>query len=173
MARTYVGTGRRGGHSVVHSETRRPIESVLINIVYFIFGLIEAILALRFIMLLLGANPEAGFTRMVYGLSAPFMAPFDAVFGETVIAGSVFEWSALLAIVIYALVAWAIASLIAAVTPRASAGTVETVEDVHSEAEEAGAYPRDSVAPGEYPQDEYVEGDRRYVGPGGGRVVHR
>lgn len=119
-----------GGHRVVHSEARRPIETILINIVYFIFGVIITILALRFVLLLFGANQSAGFTQLILGLSAPLMAPFFAVFGTTQLGGSVFEWSALLAIAIYALLAWGIASLIDAVTPRSRAGTVETIEEV-------------------------------------------
>lgn len=137
MARA-IRTSSVGGHRVRHEERRLPIEVVLINIVYFIFGVIIAIVALRFVLLLLGANPSAAFTQLIYQLSAPFMAPFEAVFGDTVARGAVFEWSALLAIVIYALIAWGIASLITAVTPRASAGTVEVIEDVHSDAEHEG-----------------------------------
>jgi hypothetical protein len=82
----------------------------------------------------LGANPDAGFTQIIYSLSEPFMAPFFAVFGTTQVNGSVFEWSALLAIIVYALLAWGIGALVSAVTPRASAGTVETMEEAHDEA---------------------------------------
>lgn len=120
----------RGGHRVMRKESRLPIESVLMNIVYFIFGVIEALLAIRFVLLLLGANPDAGFSQLIYALSAPFMTPFQAVFGDTVMRGVVFEWSALLAILVYALLAWGIASLITAVSPRSAASTTEIVEDV-------------------------------------------
>lgn len=131
-----------GGHRVVHSEARRPIETVLINIVYFITGVIITLLALRFLLLLFGANPSAGFSQLIYGLSAPFMAPFYAVFGTTQVEGAVFEWSALLAIAVYALLGWGIASLIDAVTPRSHAGTVETVEEVQTDRD--AVYPVDS-----------------------------
>ncbi len=120
-----------GGHRIVHSERRLPLEAVLINIVYFIFGVIITLLAIRFLLLLFGTNPDAGFTQLIYGLTAPLMAPFFAVFGTTQSGTAVFEWSALLAIAVYALIAWGIAALISAVTPRSSAGTVETVEEVH------------------------------------------
>lgn len=126
-----------GGHRIVHSESRRPIEVVLINVVYFIFGVIDTLIALRFVLLLFGANPRAGFSELIFGLSAPLMAPFFAVFGTTTLGGSVFEWSALLAIVVYALLAWGLAALIDAVTPRSHAGTVETVEEVHEDAAQA------------------------------------
>lgn len=139
MART-ISTSDVGGRRTIHQERRLPIETVLINIVYFIFGVIVVLLAIRFVLLLLGANASAGFTQMIYQLTAPLMAPFAAVFGETVARGVVFEWSALLAIVIYALVAWGIAGLITAVTPRESARTTEVIEEVHSDAERDGVH---------------------------------
>lgn len=122
-----------GQESVVSSETRRPIESVIIGVVYFLFSVIIALLALRFVLLLLGANQEAPFVQFIYAVTAPFMAPFFAVFGRTQIEGSIFEWSALLAIAIYALIAWGIAALIDAVSPRYGASTVETVSEVRED----------------------------------------
>lgn len=133
MARTAMRARAVGQESVVRSEARRPIESILIGIVYFIFSVIIVLLALRFVLLLLGANTAAPFVQLIYALSAPFMAPFQAVFGTTQVEGSIFEWSALLAMAIYALISWGIASLIAALTPRSSASVVETVEETHED----------------------------------------
>lgn len=133
MAHQDLHMSSAGGHRVVHSEARRPLEVVLVNIVYFIFGVIITLLALRFVLLLFAANPEAGFSQLIFGLSTPFMVPFFAVFGATQIGGAVFEWSALLAIAVYALLAWGIAALVDAVTPRSHAGTVETIEEVRED----------------------------------------
>ncbi len=137
MSEHGVRTTAQGGRRVTHTETRLPIERIIVNIIYFVFTVIIVLLALRFVLLLLGANESAGFTQMVYAWSAPFMAPFDAVFGETSVNGSTFEWSALLAIAVYALLAWGISALVEAVTPRASAGTIETHETVEDQAEES------------------------------------
>jgi hypothetical protein len=57
------------------------------------------------------------------------MAPFNAIFGTQIVNGAVFEWSALVAIAVYALVAWLIVALIRALTPRRGPDTVETVEE--------------------------------------------
>jgi len=76
------------------------------QIVWYILGLIEVLLAFRFILKLLGANPGAGFSKLIYSLSYVFSAPFLAVFQRTqVTAGSVFEWSTILAMVVYWIVA--------------------------------------------------------------------
>lgn len=81
------------------------------QVVWYILGLLEVILAFRFLLKLLAANPVAGFTSFVYAISYPFAAPFLAVFPMARIEGSVFEWTTLLAMLVYALVAWGVIKL--------------------------------------------------------------
>lgn len=130
MSEIRQGSHGRTERAVVSSETHRPVEAIIISIVYFVFGFIEVILGLRFLLRLFGANPDAGFVQLIYSIAAPFMAPFEAVFATPQVEGAVFDWSVLLAIAVYALIAWGIASLVRAMTPRRSAGTVEQVEHV-------------------------------------------
>ena len=52
-----------------------------------------------------GVNPGAGFTDFIYSLSQLFVAPFAAVFQRTAIQGSVFEWTTVLAMIVYWVVA--------------------------------------------------------------------
>ena len=77
----------------------------------YLFGLLEILLAFRFVLKLTGANAAAGFTSFIYGTTAIFTAPFRAVFPTTAVSGSVFEWTTLLAIAVYALLGWGIAKL--------------------------------------------------------------
>ncbi|MDP2401421.1 MAG: YggT family protein [Actinomycetota bacterium] len=114
--------------SQVHTEIQSPIESIMARLVWFVFGAIEILIAIRFALMLFGANAEAGFVRLVYGISGVFMAPFVAIFGTDQISGATIEWSALVAIAVYALVAWGIVALIGAVSPRSHARTVERIE---------------------------------------------
>lgn len=81
------------------------------QIVWYILGIIEVLLVFRFLLKLTGANPDAGFTAFVYGGTYVFAAPFLNVFGITQIAGSVFEWTTLLAMAVYAIVAVGIINL--------------------------------------------------------------
>jgi hypothetical protein len=77
------------------------------QVVWYILGIIETLLAFRFILKLLGANPEAGFSSFIYGITYVFATPFLAVFqNNTIIPGSVFEWTTLLAMAVY----WVIAA---------------------------------------------------------------
>ena len=76
------------------------------QIVWYILGVVEILLAFRFVLKLLGANPGAGFSSFIYGTTYVFATPFLAVFQNTrVIAGSIFEWTTLLAMAVYWIVA--------------------------------------------------------------------
>jgi hypothetical protein len=81
------------------------------QIVWYILGLIEVLLAFRLVLKLLGANPAAGFTSLVYGSTYIFTAPFLSVFGITKVAGSVFEWTTILAMFVYFVVGMGIIKL--------------------------------------------------------------
>lgn len=81
------------------------------QIVWYILGVIEALLAFRFVLRLLAANPGATFTNIIYSLSYPFAAPFIAVFRSSHVSAGTFEWTTLLAMVVYWLIAMAIIRL--------------------------------------------------------------
>lgn len=85
------------------------------NIVYYVFGTLELLLVFRLLFRLFGAN-ESGLVSWVYGSTAPFIAPFLGIFPnaatEGVVNTAVFEPATLLAIIVYALIAWGIAKLI-------------------------------------------------------------
>ena len=123
-----ANSGSTDRRSQVHTEVRAPVEVVMSRLVTYAFGVVEVLIAIRFVLKLLGANGTAGFVQFIYGLSGIFMAPFDTIFGAQRVSGAVFEWSALVAIAIYALVAWGIVALISAVNPRDRSETVERVE---------------------------------------------
>lgn len=117
------------GNEVVRSEsvsvpsegTRRAMDVTRINqILYFIFGLINVLLAIRFVLLLLGASQASSFVGLIYGLSHPFVLPFQGIFGEPTFEGSVIEWASLVGIIIYSLVAYGLARLVALIYAPAS-----------------------------------------------------
>lgn len=81
------------------------------QVVWYLLGLVEVLLAFRFILKLLGANPGAGFTDFIYAMSQILVAPFIAVFGISRVQGSTFEWPTLLAMFVYWVIAWGIIKL--------------------------------------------------------------
>ncbi len=92
------------------SPTTKPLLKGT-QIAWYLFSLLGTLLAFRFVLKLTAANPEAGFTSFVYGITWPFTAPFLAVFPTTVVEGSIFEWTTLLAMLVYWMVALAIIRL--------------------------------------------------------------
>jgi hypothetical protein len=89
---------------------RRAMSTKLVRAIYLIFGLIEALLLIRFVLKALGANAEAGFAQLIYGMTGPLVAPFLGLFGSPQAAsGATLELHTLIALVIYALVAWLLA----------------------------------------------------------------
>ncbi len=83
------------------------------QIVWYVLTLLEALLAFRFGLKLLGANAGAGFTSFIYGVTHPFVVAFQAVFRTSrPVEGSVVEWTTLLAMLVYWLIAWGIGRLL-------------------------------------------------------------
>lgn len=97
----------------VATKETAPGSVVLQRVVYYIGGVIIAIIALRFIFQLLGAAEGNPFVDFIYGLSAMFVWPFDGIFGEPTYGFSHFDSAALVAMVIYGLVTVGIAKLFA------------------------------------------------------------
>lgn len=93
-----------------NSPTTKPLYRGT-QIVWYILGVLEVLLAFRFVLKLLAANPGAGFTKFIYGITYVFAAPFLSVFRISQIEGSVFEWTSLLAMFVYFIVAWGIVKM--------------------------------------------------------------
>ena len=100
------------------------------QIVWYALGVIEALLAFRFVLRAMNANAAAGFTSFIYSITAPFVAPFVAVFRSLRVAASTIEWSTLLAMFVYWLVAWAIVKLFVMSKP---VSTVEANEKLNEQ----------------------------------------
>jgi hypothetical protein len=86
--------------------------------VYYVGGVIVALLFIRLLLQLLGANQGSDFVGFIYGLTGIFVAPFYGIFGEPTFGQSHFETSTLVAIVIYSLLTVGIAKLISLTRPR-------------------------------------------------------
>ena|SRR5438105_10354162 len=78
---------------------------------------VEALLALRFVLKLFAANSTVGFVQWVYNMSAPLLQPFRGIFSTTVFQGRyVLELTTIFAMIIYAVLGLILAALIEAVT---------------------------------------------------------
>lgn len=94
------------------NQSRANTRYWIATVTYFILGVLEIILALRLIFRLLGANMGNAFISVLYDLSHVFVGPFNGIFNDQAIGTrSVFELSTIIAMLIYALIAWGIVSL--------------------------------------------------------------
>ncbi len=100
----------------VRTERSSDSKTTAQNVVWFILGLIEVLLALRFLFKLLGANSASGFVNAVYTVTNVLTAPFDNIFNVANSVGgqakSVFEPSIIVAAIVYAAIAYGIVKLL-------------------------------------------------------------
>jgi hypothetical protein len=82
------------------------------RVLWYIFYVLEVLLAFRFFLKMFGANAGAGFTDFIYTLSSIPLAPFRFVFSNNAVGSSVFEWSTLLAMAVYWVLVWGIVKLV-------------------------------------------------------------
>lgn len=110
-----------GGEQVIASErvhvpseaTRRVAEAARIQrVVTFVVTTICVLLAIRFLLLLFGANQATPIVSALYALTLPFVLPFQGIFGEPSVGASVVETASMVAVPSYALLAMGINRLI-------------------------------------------------------------
>ena len=110
------------GTQVQRQNIRRSTETsgvvVAQRFVWFVVGIIDALIAIRFVLLLLGANQSAGFVDFIYGVTNVLVAPFVGIFGQPTFGSFVFDWSSILAVIVYSLIALGIVKLITLTRPQ-------------------------------------------------------
>lgn len=91
---------------------------ILQRFIWFIVGIIDVLIAIRFVLLLLGANQSAGFVNFIYSVTNVLVAPFVGIFGQPTFGQFTFEWSSVLAVIVYSLIAWGIVKLLTLTRPH-------------------------------------------------------
>jgi YggT family protein len=83
------------------------------DVAYLIFAVIDVMILIRILLKLLGANTAVPFTGLVYAFSDFFLAPFRGLFPVYASGRSVFEPWAVIGLIVYALLGYLLARLIA------------------------------------------------------------
>lgn len=86
--------------------------TLITRLIWYIVGVIAALLALRIVLLLLNANPETPFVDLVYSLSNIFVVPFSGIFTQPDYTRVYVDTSSIIAIVVYWIVAIGLVKLI-------------------------------------------------------------
>lgn len=102
-------------------EKRRSISTAnqnssvarIVHIIYYLFGALELVLLLRVILHLVGVNSDNSFAAFIYGLSYPFVTVFASLLQNPALGGSsVLEITTMIAMLVWAIVAWLIGRLV-------------------------------------------------------------
>jgi ABC-type transport system involved in multi-copper enzyme maturation permease subunit len=103
------------------------------QLIWLLFGMLEALIALRIGLLLIGANPGSPIVALIYGFTAPFLLPFAGMIGSPAAGSMVLELSSVFAMLIYALAAWGIERTVWLIFYRPAGPTVATTQTTTSE----------------------------------------
>lgn len=86
------------------------------KMIYYVLGIIEALLAFRLVFKLLGANSGGAFVSAIYSISGALQTPFRGIFRAAVNNGietkSVLDPTTIITMIVYALIAYGIVRLI-------------------------------------------------------------
>ncbi len=85
-------------------------------LIYFLFGALEVLLTFRLVLKLMGASISSAFVSLIYGVTGIFILPFEGIFrrgyAQGVETSSVLEPSTLVALIVYAVLAWGFVKLL-------------------------------------------------------------
>ena len=103
------------------------------QLVWLLFGILEALIALRIGLKLIGANPESPIVALIYGFTYLFLFPFEGMTATPSAGGMVLELSSMFAMLIYGLIAWAIERTVWVLFYRPRGPVVAVTETTTSE----------------------------------------
>lgn len=105
------------------------------QLIWLLLGILEALIALRIGLKLIGANPDSPIVAMIYGFTSLFLFPFTSLIGSPTVGNMVLELSSMVAMLVYALAGWALERLVWLVFYRPgerAVGTTQTItEETH------------------------------------------
>jgi uncharacterized protein YggT (Ycf19 family) len=93
-------------------------------VVWWVVGVIDTLIAIRFLLKLFGASTGAGFVQLIYQITDPLVAPFHGIFNTAAVRGSIFEPESLIAIIIYLLIGWGLVTLVRILSRPSGSTTV-------------------------------------------------
>jgi hypothetical protein len=87
---------------------QRILTFKITQLIWLLFGTLEALIALRILLKLISANPGSPVVALIYGFTSLFLIPFEGMTATPAAGGMVLELSSLFAMVIYGLIAWVV-----------------------------------------------------------------
>ncbi|OJX44007.1 MAG: hypothetical protein BGO78_02905 [Chloroflexi bacterium 44-23] len=110
------------------NSNRRLAVSKVTQLIWWLFGILEALLGLRILLKLMAANPGSPVANLVYKVTDLFLWPFAGLTIVPEAQGIILEIPTIIAFFVYALIAWALVRLIWIIFYQPSSRSVQTVE---------------------------------------------
>ena len=98
------------------------------QLIWLLLGVLEVLIALRIGLKLIGANPDSPIVALIYGFTYLFLFPFEGMTATPAAGSMVLEISSLFAMVIYALIAWAVERIVWVILYRPRGPVVSVTE---------------------------------------------
>jgi uncharacterized protein YggT (Ycf19 family) len=108
--RARVITGRPRDIESAHLD--QEIVQRVTGLIMLGISLLNSLILTRFLLKLLAANPANPFAQFVYSTTAPLLTLFHGLVQTVTANGSVFEFSDLVAIAVYAMLGWSTVGLL-------------------------------------------------------------
>jgi len=103
------------------------------QLIWLLLGLLEALIALRIGLKLIGANPASPIVALIYGFTSLFLFPFEGMIASPSFGSIVLELSSFFAMLIYGLIAWAVERTVWLLFYRPRRSGVSTIQTTTSE----------------------------------------
>jgi YGGT family len=103
------------------------------QLIWLFLGILEALILLRIGLKLIGANPASPIVALIYGVTYLFLFPFEGMVVTPSAGSMVLELSSLFAMLIYALIGWAVERTVWLLFYRPRGPVVGTTQTTTSE----------------------------------------
>ena len=103
------------------------------QLIWLLFGILEALIALRIGLKLIGANPDSPIVALIYGFTYLFLFPFEGLVASPTAGSMVLELSSMFAMLIYGLIAWAMERTVWLIFYRPRGPVIAVTETTTSE----------------------------------------
>lgn len=107
---------------------RKLAVSKAAQLLWLFFGVLEALIGLRVLLKLIAANPGNALASFVYNVTDLFLWPFAGLTVTPQAQGMVLDIPAIIAMFVYALIAWALVKLVWLIFYQPSTRSVRTVK---------------------------------------------
>ncbi|MFA5932603.1 MAG: YggT family protein [Microgenomates group bacterium] len=98
------------------------------QVIWYILGVIEVLLTFRVVLKMLGADISSTFVSLLYTITDPLALPFRGIFAISADQGAILEWSTFVAMIVYALIGYALVQLMQLIKPTTPQEVEEKVD---------------------------------------------